>query len=76
MGKDDFTKCPNGLPGVETRMSLMFSSGVLDNRISAVEFAKICSTNPAKLFGMYPKKGTIREAVMLILLSLIRIDSK
>lgn len=60
MGKEDFTKCPNGMPGVETRMPLMFSEGVLKNRISAVDFAKLCATNPAKLFGMYPQKGVIR----------------
>jgi len=61
MGENDFTKCPNGMPGVETRMSIMFSEGVLKGRISPNRFADICSTNPAKLFGMYPKKGVIKE---------------
>ena len=61
MGSDDFTKCPNGLPGVETRIPLMFSKGVLNGKISVNHFADICSTNPAKLFGMYPKKGVIKE---------------
>ncbi len=60
LGGHDFTKCPNGMPGVELRVPLMFSEGVLKKRISAVECAKLCSTNPAKLFGMYPKKGVIR----------------
>ncbi len=59
MGKDDFTKCPNGLPGVEARIPLMFSYGVLDGKISPNRFAQLCSTNPAKLFGIYPKKGVI-----------------
>ncbi len=61
MGSSDFTKCPNGLPGVETRIPLLFSKGVLDGKISANRFADICCTNPAKLFGMYPEKGVIRE---------------
>ena len=60
MGKEDFTKCPNGMPGVETRIPLMFSEGVLKNRISPITFANICAANPAKLFGMYPKKGVIK----------------
>ncbi len=61
MGKDDFTKCPNGMPGVELRFPLIFSEGVMKGRISAIQFAQLCATNPAKLFGMYPKKGVIRE---------------
>lgn len=59
MGKSDFTKCPNGVPGVETRPMLMFSEGVMKNRISINKFVEVCCTNPAKLFGMYPQKGTI-----------------
>lgn len=58
-GKDDFTKCPNGAPGVETRMSLLFSEGVMKKRISLNRFVEICCSNPAKLFGMYPEKGTL-----------------
>jgi dihydropyrimidinase len=61
MGKDDFTKCPNGMPGVELRFPLMFSEGVMKGRISVNHFARLCATNPAKLFGMYPKKGVIME---------------
>jgi dihydropyrimidinase len=60
LGGSDFTKCPNGMPGVELRFPLMFSEGVMKGRISPVEFTKLCATNPAKLFGMYPKKGVIR----------------
>jgi dihydropyrimidinase len=60
LGGADFTKCPNGMPGVELRIPLMFSEGVMKNRVSPVGFARLCATNPAKLFGMYPKKGTLR----------------
>ncbi|MBT3319529.1 MAG: dihydropyrimidinase [Clostridia bacterium] len=61
MGADDFTKCPNGLPGVETRMPILFSEGVIKMRISPKRFADITAANPAKLFGMYPQKGVIKE---------------
>ncbi len=61
MGKEDFAKCPNGMPGVEMRIPLMFSEGVMKERISPEAFARLCATNPAKLFGMYPQKGVIRE---------------
>ncbi len=59
MGKDDFTKCPNGAPGVETRMPVIFSEGVMKGRISINKFVEVTSTNPAKIYGMYPQKGTI-----------------
>ncbi|SKA97705.1 dihydropyrimidinase [Caloramator quimbayensis] len=58
-GKDDFTKCPNGIGGVEERIPLMFSEGVMKGRISLSKFIEVCCTNPAKIFGLYPKKGTI-----------------
>lgn len=58
-GKDDFTKCPNGAPGVEERLPLMFSEGVMKNRININKFVEVCCTNPAKIFGLYPEKGTI-----------------
>lgn len=61
MGKTDFTKCPNGMPGVELRVLLMFSEGVLKGKISVNLYAQLCATNPAKLFGMYPRKGVIKE---------------
>lgn len=60
MGNADFRKCPNGLPGVETRMALIFSEGVSKKRISINKYVELVSTNPAKLFGIYPKKGTIQ----------------
>jgi dihydropyrimidinase len=59
MGKDDFTKIPNGGPGVEDRMSLIYSGGVAGGRFSANRFVELVSTTPAKLFGLYPRKGTI-----------------
>jgi dihydropyrimidinase len=59
LGRDDFTKIPNGGPGVEHRMSLIFSGGVAGGRFSANRFVELVSTTPAKLFGLYPRKGTI-----------------
>jgi dihydropyrimidinase len=59
MGRDDFTKIPNGGPGVEHRMSLIYSGGVASGRFSANRFVELVSTAPAKLFGLYPRKGTI-----------------
>lgn len=57
--ENDFTKCPNGAPGVEERIPIMFSEGVMKGRISLNKFVEVISTNPAKLFGIYPKKGEI-----------------
>ncbi|MFA6941751.1 MAG: dihydropyrimidinase, partial [Clostridiaceae bacterium] len=57
--ENDFTKCPNGAPGVEERIPIMFSEGVMKGRISLNKFVEVTSTNPAKLFGIYPKKGEI-----------------
>ena len=54
-----FHKVPNGIPGVETRMPLLFSEGVLKGRIDLNQFVKLTSTNVAKLYGLYPRKGTI-----------------
>lgn len=59
MGKDDFSKIPNGHPAIEHRVELLFSEGVLKRRISLPKFVELISTNAAKLFGMYPRKGTI-----------------
>src|SRR5450631_3922034 len=59
MGKDDFTKIPNGGPGVEHRLSLIYSGGVHGGKFSANRFVQLVSTAPAKLFGLYPRKGTI-----------------
>jgi dihydropyrimidinase len=59
LGRDDFTKIPNGGPGVEHRMSLIYSGGVASGRFSANRFVELVATTPAKLFGLYPRKGTI-----------------
>jgi len=59
LGRDDFTKIPNGGPGVEHRMSLIYSGGVVGGRFGANRFVELVSTTPAKLFGLYPRKGTI-----------------
>jgi len=59
LGKDDFTKIPNGGPGVEHRLSLIYSGGVAGGRFSVNRFVELVSTTPAKLFGLYPRKGTI-----------------
>ncbi|MDI3361718.1 dihydropyrimidinase [Lelliottia sp. V89_10] len=55
----DFSRCPNGLPGVENRLLLMFSNGVMTGRITPERFVALTSTNPAKLFGMWPQKGLL-----------------
>ncbi|HKO01146.1 MAG TPA: dihydropyrimidinase [Thermoanaerobaculia bacterium] len=59
LGRDDFTKIPNGGPGVEHRMSLVYNGGVATGRISVNRFVEITSTNAAKIFGLFPRKGTI-----------------
>ena len=59
LGKDSFTKIPNGAPGVENRMSLVYNGGVVQGRISLNRFVEITSTAAAKSFGLFPKKGTI-----------------
>ena len=59
MGKDDFSKIPNGHPAIEHRMELLFSEGVRKGRISLHKFVEVTSTNPAKIFGMFPTKGTL-----------------
>ncbi len=59
MGKGDFTKIPNGGPGIEHRFSLIYSGGPAAGRFNVNRFVEIVSTTPAKLFGLYPRKGTI-----------------
>jgi dihydropyrimidinase len=59
LGKDDFTKIPNGGPGVENRLHLLFHHGVNQGKISLNRFVEIVSTTPAKLFGLYPRKGEL-----------------
>jgi dihydropyrimidinase len=58
LGKDDFSKIPNGAPGVEHRVPLIYN-GVVENRISLNRFVELTSTAAAKMFGLFPKKGTI-----------------
>ncbi|MCM3029743.1 dihydropyrimidinase [Niallia sp. MER 6] len=59
LGKDDFSKIPNGGPLIEDRVSILYSEGVVGGRISLNQFVDIMSTKAAKLFGLYPQKGTI-----------------
>ncbi|HET6202937.1 MAG TPA: dihydropyrimidinase [Planctomycetota bacterium] len=59
LGKDDFRKIPNGAPGIETRMSLLHDGGVAAGRIGLNRWIEIASTAPAKIFGLFPRKGTI-----------------
>ncbi len=59
LGKDDFTKIPNGGPGIENRLQLMYHYGVNQGQLSLNRFVELTSTTPARLFGMYPKKGEI-----------------
>jgi len=54
-----FRHIPNGIPGIETRLPLLFSHGVLDGRITINKFVELTSTNPAKAYGLHPRKGTI-----------------
>jgi dihydropyrimidinase len=59
MGRDDFSKIPNGGPGLENRLQMIHEYGVRTGRISLNRMVELLSTNPAKLFGLYPRKGTI-----------------
>ena len=59
LGREDFSKIPNGIPGVEHRPSLMYTYGVAAGRITAVDMARLLAENPARLFGMYPQKGVL-----------------
>lgn len=59
MGESDFSKIPNGIPGIEHRMELLFSEGVLKEKINVNKFVEVTSTAQAKIFGLFPKKGTI-----------------
>jgi dihydropyrimidinase len=61
LGKDDFTKIPNGLPGIQDRMPVMWTHGVRSGKMTANQFVAYTSTNPAKIFGLYPLKGALME---------------
>jgi dihydropyrimidinase len=58
-GKDDFSKIPNGAPGIETRLVSLYDIGVMQGQLSLNRFVQLTATTPAKLFGLFPKKGTI-----------------
>ncbi|HGJ5890980.1 MAG TPA: dihydropyrimidinase [Arsenophonus apicola] len=59
LAKGDFSRCPNGLPGVENRLLLLFSAGVMSGRISPERFVALTSSKPAQLFGLWPRKGCL-----------------
>ncbi|MEB3213948.1 MAG: dihydropyrimidinase [Leptolyngbyaceae bacterium] len=59
LGRDDFSKIPNGAPGVEFRLTLLFDGGVKTGKISLNRFVQLVSTAPAKMFGLFPRKGAI-----------------
>ena len=59
LGRNDFSKIPNGAPGIETRLTLVHDGGVRHGRITMNRFVELCSTTPAKMFGLFPRKGTI-----------------
>ncbi len=59
LGEGDFTKIPNGMPGVEERMRLLYHGSVAEKRLSLNRFVEVTATTPAKMFGLYPQKGTI-----------------
>jgi dihydropyrimidinase len=59
LGKSDFTKIPNGLPGIEDRLPIMWTFGVGAGKLSPNQFVALNCTNPAKIFGLYPRKGTL-----------------
>jgi dihydropyrimidinase len=58
-GIDRFDKCPNGIPGVETRLHMLYSEGVAKGRLSLPHFVELIATNPARLFGLLPSKGSL-----------------
>jgi len=59
LGKNDFTKIPNGLPGVEDRMPILWTEGVVKGSLTPNQFVSFTSTNAAKIFGLYPRKGAL-----------------
>lgn len=70
IGKNNFSKILNGIPSVEHRMSLLYTYGVTKGKITLEQFVKLTATNPSKVYGMYPKKGTIKigsDADLIIL---------
>lgn len=77
LGRDNFSRCPNGMPGVEVRMPLLFSEGVMKGRIDIQRFVELNAYQPAKLFGLYPQKGSLQigaDADLVIFDSTIRTE--
>lgn len=60
MGRDDFTKIPNGIPSIEDRVNLLYTHGVCEGHIDLNTFVNVASTQAARIFGLYPRKGTIQ----------------
>jgi dihydropyrimidinase len=61
LGRRDFRRIPNGLPGVEQRPLLMYSCGVAEGKLSPSQLVRLGAENPARIFGLYPRKGVLRE---------------
>ncbi|MCK5579446.1 MAG: dihydropyrimidinase [Planctomycetes bacterium] len=61
LGRDDFSRIPNGVPGVETRLFILYSEGVRHKKITLERLVDVWATSPAKIFGLYPQKGVIAE---------------
>lgn len=59
LGRDDFTRIPNGVPAIEDRLLMLYHAGVAGGRISLNRFVELVATNPARLFGLYPRKGSL-----------------
>ncbi|MGH8925820.1 MAG: dihydropyrimidinase [Acidimicrobiia bacterium] len=59
LGEGDFSKIPNGLPGVEHRVELMYHGAVAEERLALERWVEVCATTPARMFGLFPRKGTI-----------------
>ncbi len=59
-GRNDFSKCPGGIPGVEARLSLLYSEGFMAGRMAVTDVARVTATRPAEIFGLFPKKGILR----------------
>jgi dihydropyrimidinase len=60
MGRDNFTRIPNGIPSIEERVNLLYTHGVAGGRIDLHRFVEAASTNAARIFGLFPRKGTIQ----------------
>ena len=61
LGAERFDKCPNGIPGIEPRLNILYSEGVVKGKLSLQRFVDIVSTQPAKLFGLAPQKGHLTK---------------